>query len=289
VFASAYWALLPLVARDQIVGGAKLYGVLLGAIGAGAVVGAFALPWLKRRLGPDRTVAVGTAGTVIALVLFALARHWTVALCGSLIAGLSWIAVLATINVSAQLALPGWVRGRGLSIFGTVMFGSLTIGSTIWGKVAELGGLPAAHILAGIGALIAVPLLWRWKLQTGADLDLTPSMRWPVPVLTNDVDADRGPVLVTVEYRIRPIDRGPFLAALQRLAGERRRDGAFEWEVFEDVSQEGWFLETFKLDSWVEHLRQHERVTHADREQQELVHRFQSAGEPNVTHFIAAF
>jgi predicted MFS family arabinose efflux permease len=289
VFASAYWALLPLVARDQIVGGAKLYGVLLGAIGAGAVVGAFALPWLKRRLGPDRTVALGTAGTIIALVLFALARHWTVALCGSLIAGGSWIAVLATINVSAQLALPGWVRGRGLSIFGTVMFGSLTIGSAIWGKVAELGGLPAAHILAGIGALIAVPLLWRWKLQTGADLDLTPSMHWPVPVLTNDVDADRGPVLVTVEYRIRPIDRGPFLAALQRLAGERRRDGAFEWEVFEDVSQEGWFMETFKLDSWVEHLRQHERVTHADREQQELVHRFQSAGEPNVTHFIAAF
>ena len=94
---------------------------------------------------------------------------------------------------------------------------------------------------------------------------------------------------MTVEYRIRPIDRGPFLAALQRLAGERRRDGAFEWEVFEDVSQEGWFLETFKLDSWVEHLRQHERVTHADREQQELVHRFQSAGEPKVTHFIAAF
>jgi hypothetical protein len=91
VFASAYWALLPLVARDQIVGGAKLYGVLLGAIGAGAVVGAFALPWLKRRLGPDRTVALGTAGTIIALVLFALARHWTVALCGSLIAGGSWI------------------------------------------------------------------------------------------------------------------------------------------------------------------------------------------------------
>jgi hypothetical protein len=103
--------------------------------------------------------------------------------------------VLATINVSAQLALPGWVRGRGLSIFGTVMFGSLTIGSAIWGKVAELGGLPTAHILAGIGALIAVPLLWRWKLQTGADLDLTPSMHWPVPVLTNDVDADGGPVL----------------------------------------------------------------------------------------------
>jgi quinol monooxygenase YgiN len=168
------------------------------------------------------------------------------------------------------------------------MFGSLTIGSAIWGKVAELGGLPAAHILAGAGALIALPLLWRWKLQTGADLDLTPSMHWPSPVLIGNVEASRGPVLVTVEYQIESLHRAAFLDALERLGGERRRDGAFEWEVFEDLSQEGRFLETFKLDSWVEHMRQHERVTHADREQQELVHQFQLAGKPKVTHLIAA-
>jgi hypothetical protein len=90
-----------------------------------------------------------------------------------------------------------------------------------------------------------------------------------------------------VEYQVRPDDRGPFLEALERLGSERRRDGAFEWEVFEDLSQEGRFLETFKLDSWVEHLRQHERVTHADREQQELVHQFQLAGMAKVTHLIA--
>ncbi len=289
LFASAYWALLPLVARDQVAGGPELYGILLGAIGAGAVAGAFGLPLLTRDLGADRMVALGTAGTVIALLLFALARHWTIALVGSLIAGMSWIMVLATINVSAQVALPGWVRGRGLSIFGTVMFGSLSVGSAIWGKVAALGGLSAAHILAGLGALIAVPLLWRWKLQTGAALDLTPSMHWPAPVLSGDVDADRGPVLVTVEYQVRPDDRGRFLEALERLGSERRRDGAFEWEVFEDLSREGRFLETFKLDSWVEHLRQHERVTHADREQQELVHQFLPAGMAKVTHLIAAF
>ncbi len=93
---------------------------------------------------------------------------------------------------------------------------------------------------------------------------------------------------MTVEYHIRPADRGPFLEAHERLGSERRRDGAFEWEVFEDLSQEGRFLETFKLDSWLEHLRQHERVTHADREQQELVHRFQLEGKPMVSHLIAA-
>ena len=289
LFASAYWALLPLVARNQVAGGPELYGVLLGAIGAGAVAGAFGLPWLTHRLGADRMVALGTIGTVIALLLFAFARQWMMALAGSLVAGMSWIMVLATINVSAQVSLPRWVRGRGLSIFGTVMFGSLTVGSAIWGKVAALSGLPTAHISAGLGALIAVPLLWRWKLQTGAALDLTPSMHWPAPVLSADVGADRGPVLVTVEYNIKPADRSGFLEALQRLKGERRRDGAFEWEVFEDLSHEGRFLETFKLDSWLEHLRQHERVTHADREQQELVNQFQWDGEPRVTHLIAAF
>jgi quinol monooxygenase YgiN len=203
------------------------------------------------------------------------------------IAGVSWIAVLATINVSAQVALPGWVRGRGLSIFGTVMFGSLTLGSVVWGKVAALTSLPATHLAAALGALIAVPLLWRWKLQTGADLDLTPSMHWPEPVSSTDIAAERGPVLVTVAYQIRPEDRGAFLDALRKLAGERRRDGAFEWGVFEDVAQPGRLVETFMLDSWIEHLRQHQRVTQADRGAQEAVNRFQVDGTPKVSHLIA--
>jgi MFS family permease len=288
IFASAYWALLPLVARNQVAGGPELYGLLLGAIGAGAVASAFALPWLKRHLGADRLVVAGTLGTAIALLLFAVAREPAVALTASLIAGVSWIAVLATINVSAQVALPGWVRGRGLSIFGTVMFGSLTLGSAVWGKVAALTGLPTAHLVAALGAVVAIPLLWRWKLQTGADLDLTPSMHWPEPISTHDIEADRGPVLVTVEYRIRPDDRAMFLDAVTKLADERRRDGAFDWDVFEDLAQQGRFVETFMLDSWIEHLRQHERVTHADRELQELVHRFQIDGTPKVTHLISA-
>ena len=284
MFASAYWALLPLVARNQVAGGPELYGLLLGAIGAGAVAAAFALPWLKRHLGADGLVVAGSLGTAVALALFALAGRPATALAASLIAGVSWIAVLATINVSAQVALPGWVRGRGLSIFGTVMFGSLTLGSAVWGKVAALTGLPTAHLAAALGALIAVPLLWRWKLQTGADLDLTPSAHWAEPVLSREVESDRGPVLVTVEYRIRPEDRVPFLDAVTRLAEERRRDGAFDWKVFEDLAQEGRFVETFMLDSWIEHLRQHERVTQADRELQELVNRFQIDGAPKVRH-----
>jgi quinol monooxygenase YgiN len=95
-------------------------------------------------------------------------------------------------------------------------------------------------------------------------------------------------VLVTVEYLVRAQDRDEFLAAIAKLAGERRRDGAFDWGVYEDTAREGRFIEAFKVDSWIEHLRQHERVTHADRELQESVNRFQIGGAPTVTHLIAS-
>jgi MFS family permease len=233
-------------------------------------------------------VAGGTIGTAIALALYGLAHEPLAALLASVIAGISWIAVLSSLNVSAQLALPDWVRGRGLAIFVTVFFGAMTLGSVVWGQVAGMAGLPAAHFIAAVGALVSIPLTWSRKLQTGAGLDLTPSMHWPAPLAAHEIEYDRGPVLVTVEYHVDLQNRDAFLAALDKLARERRRDGAYAWGVFEDAATEGRFLETFLLDSWLEHLRQHDRVTNADRVLQETVHRFQTEGAPKVTHFIAA-
>ena len=287
-FASAYWALLPLVARLRIAGGPELYGILLGAIGAGAVAGAFLLRRLKARIGPDRTVAAGTFGTAVALALFGIAQGAAIALVACIIAGMSWIIVLASLNVSAQVSLPEWVRGRGLAFYMTLAFGALTLGSAVWGKLGELLGLPIAHYIAAVGALGIIPLTRRWKLQTGAGVDLTPSSHWPVPVVTHELDHARGPVLVTVDYRINPHDRDAFLAALSELGRERRRDGAYAWGIFEDVAERGSFRETFFVESWLEHLRQHQRVTNADRLVQDAISRFQVAGEPKVSHFIAA-
>jgi predicted MFS family arabinose efflux permease len=288
LFASAYWALLPLVARSQIAGGPDLYGFLLGAIGAGAVGGAFALPWLKAKLGPDLLVAAGSVGTAVAMALFGLARDPATALSASVAAGVSWIAVLSSLNVSAQVALPEWVRGRGLAMFVTTFFGAISLGSAIWGQIAGTVGLPAAHFIAAAGALVAIPLTWRWKLQIGTGIDHTPSMHWPEPIVAHEVEQDRGPVLVMVEYRIDPGDREPFLAALEKLGYERRRDGAYAWGVFEDAAVEGRMVETFLVESWLDHLRQHERVTNADRVLQDAVHRFHTDGTPKVTHLIAS-
>jgi predicted MFS family arabinose efflux permease len=284
--ASCYWALLPLVARNQLHGGATLYGVLLGAIGASAIVGAFALPWLRAHLSANALVAVGSLGTALTLALFGAARIPAVALAASLVAGVSWIAVLATLNVSAQLALPAWVRGRGLAVYVTVFFGALTLGGVVWGQVAHAASVPVALFIAAAVAVVAIPVTWSWKLQSGASRDLTPSMHWPTPLVGEPVDEDAGPVLVTVAYAVRASDRAAFLDAVERLSYERGRDGAYSWGIFEDVAAPGRFLETFLVDSWLEHLRQHERVTNADRVLQEQISGI-VIGAPTVTHFVA--
>jgi Transmembrane secretion effector len=233
-------------------------------------------------------MAVGALGQALAMVLYGLAREPTIALAASAIAGASWIAALATLSVSAQVALPDWVRARGLALYTTVFFGCLTLGSGAWGAIAVAVGLANAHFLAAAGAVAAIALTWRWKLQTGARIDLSPSMHWPAPLTAQPIEHDRGPVLVTVEYHIDPRDREPFLDALARLEHERCRDGAYAWGVFEDAAKEGRMIETFLIESWMEHLRQHERVTKADRLLQEELRRFDRTGNPTVTHFIAA-
>jgi hypothetical protein len=145
-------------------------------------------------------------------------------------------------------------------------------------------GLQLAHFAAAACALLAIPLMQRWKLQPDG-IDLAPSMHWPVPVVSREIEDDAGPVLVTVEYDVPPNNREQFLVALEQMSAQRRRDGAYAWGVFEDTAAHGRFLETFLLDSWVEHLRQHERVTEADRKIEERVRGLlQSA--PKVAHFI---
>jgi predicted MFS family arabinose efflux permease len=270
-FASAYWALLPLIARSQTNQGPQFYGVLMGAIGAGAVAGSLTQTRLKGRIGPDRLVALGTLATAVALVLFGLAREPFTAIGASLVAGASWTVVLTSLYVSIQVDLPDWVRGRGLAIFLTVIFGATTVGSVAWGKLAGLEGLPIAHFVAAAGILIAVPLTWRWKLQTGVGLDLSPSLHWRAPAVTMKVENNQGPVLVTVQYRVDAKDRAAFIGALDELRHQRKRDGAFAWGAYEDTADGELFVETFLIESWLELKHARERVTNADRMQEEQI------------------
>lgn len=287
-FASAYWALLPLIARSQIESGPAIYGMLLGAIGLGAVIGALALPRLRRALDADGLVILGSCGTAATLATLGLARSPTPALAACVLAGFSWILVIATLNVSAQISLPDWVRGRGLAMFATGFFGAMTLGSAVWGQIATMLDLSTTNYVAAAGLLFGILPSRRWKLSAGAGTDLTPSMHWPNPVISINAEADRGPVMISVEYSVDSQHRDAFLQAVRELGEGRRRDGAYAWDIFEDVAQEGRFIEIFYVASWLEHLRQHRRVTNADRILQEMVRQFGADQEPKVTHLIAA-
>ena len=126
---------------------------------------------------------MASAGTVAALVMYGAAKEPMLAMAASLVAGACWIVMMTTLFVSAQVALPEWVRGRGLAIFLTAFFGAMTLGSAIWGKIASVEGLPATFYIAAAGALLGMVVTWRRKLQRAASLDLSPSLHWNTPNL----------------------------------------------------------------------------------------------------------
>ena len=194
--------------------------------------------------------------------------------------------MMTTLFVSAQVALPEWVRGRGLAIFLTAFFGAMTLGSAVWGKVASVEGVSTALFFAAGGAAIGMALTARWRLQTAAALDLTPSMHWRTPVFVYPIEDDQGPILITVEYVIDPKDLKPFLALIHEIGLERKRDGAYAWGVFEDTQVSGRIVETFLIQSLLElkHLRT--RVTIADRMIEEQARAFVT--QPVKVTFLVA-
>jgi predicted MFS family arabinose efflux permease len=286
-FASAYLALLPLVARSQGRGdGAEVYGQLMAAVGVGSIVATLALNWLKRRLGANGQAALGALGTVVSLCLLAAAREPIMAFVASFISGAASIVALTTFFVSAQVALPEWVRGRGLAIFLTVYFGALTLGSAVWGEVATAKGVPFALYCAGAGTLIGLALTWAWKLQTSEAQDLTPSMRWRAPSFANRVADDEGPILAIIDYLIDPSESSAFLAVMEDISLERKRDGAYAWHVFDDPNQQGKMVETFLIHSLLELRYREARVTKADETIENRAARFLKA--PAESRYLVA-
>ena len=174
LFASAYWALLPLITKSILTGGSELYGMLLGCIGAGAVAGALVLPSLGARVGTNAVVSLANAVGALAMAAFALLPTPWVAVCSSLAFGVSWVLSLSLLNASAQLVLPDWVRARGMSLLLSVFFGSLALGSAFWGHVAEVTGIRRALLLSALGSLFALVLVRGFKVAEQGAEDLIP-------------------------------------------------------------------------------------------------------------------
>jgi MFS family permease/quinol monooxygenase YgiN len=289
ICASAFWALLPVIARGELGASAVGYGVLLGCVGLGATAGAALLPRFRGRLSLDSLTGLATVVFAVVCVLTALWRWlpglWVVMVIG----GLAWIAMMASLNTAAQTTAPPWVRARALGMYLVVFQGGLGLGSALWGGLAERMGTPTALVLSGAALVVGLAAIPRWRLAAATRLDLTASAHWPEPHAAAMPAADAGPVHVQVEYRIDPEQAGAFSAAVHELGAVRRRDGAIAWSLYRDPAEAGRYVEVFVVESWVEHRRQHERVTKTDRAIEDRVRGFHRGDSPPaVTHLIAS-
>src|SRR5450759_530869 len=288
VFASAPWALLPLIVRQGLNSGPGTYGLFLACLGIGAIAGALLLPRVRTRVSRDTIVAGATGLYTIAMLALAHSGNVYAAGAAMLLTGVAWISVVSSLMTAAQTALPSWVRARGLALFWVVFMGGMAAGSALWGQIASWVGIPYALTVAAVGALLGIAATWRYRIGQHDVADLSPSIYWPTPMMPDDLEIDRGPVMVTVEYLVDPARADEFAKFMLQMRRIRRRDGAFMWELFNDIEHPDRMVECFMVESWFEHLRQHERVTVADRDVIEKARAFHLGSElPKVTHLVA--
>jgi MFS family permease len=287
--AAALWALLPVAAHQQLGMGVGGYGLLLAAVGAGAVLGAALLPRVRGQWSSNRTLAGG--GILLAMTLAVLALVSIPWLVGVILvfSGLAWVGVLSILNAQMQVTAPEWVRARALAVYLTIFQGGLAIGAAVWGTLADVIGLRQALLVAAavlvigslVGLLLSVP---------DTALDRSPSMHWPAPVMVLDPSASTGPILVTVEYRVPAAHADAFTDAMEAVGRSRLRTGALRWDLLRDGSQPDRYLEVFAVASWEEHERQHSgRLTGYDRSAEEKARSLVDPEHPfKVSHYLPA-
>jgi MFS family permease len=285
-FASAIWALLPLTARSNLHLGSGGYGLLLGCVGLGAVLGGALLPQLRAMASAAWLVAVGSLGLAAVTLVLAYVRVRPVVAVALVVAGVAWILVLSTLNSAYQLSLPGWVKARGMAFYLVAFQGGAAVGSVVLGVSAQQLGLSNALLIAAVGLALGPLAGLRYRFVPLPPADLLPAGDWPQPQLAPD-DSPQGPVMVSVEYWATAGHEDELHTALRETRFARRRTGAISWRVWRDAEKGNRFVEQFVVASWPEHLRQHERVTKRDQQRLDRIREVTDPDRPIVvTHWI---
>ena len=259
---TALLALLPLVARALPGGQAGTFTVLLASMGAGAIVAALMMPRIRNRLPLQPRVLVGTVLQSAASVLVAFSPSIWLAVPGMVVAGAAWITVANSLTVAAQMALPDWVRARGMSIYQMALMGSTALGAALWGQVATWAGIHQALAIAAVTSVLGMLIAQRAVVDRGTEEDHTPSHVLKVPQMAEPPRAGR--IQVRVEYEIDPARVEEFLALMEESRRSRMRQGALDWQLLHDLYEPGRYVEQITDASWTEHLRRFDRVSAAD-------------------------
>jgi MFS family permease len=263
---TALVALLPLVARSLHGGGAGTFTVMLSCVGAGAIIAALYFPRWRQRFNRDQFVRVGTLMQALMSSLIVLVPELWVALPATVVLGMAWISVANSLTVSAQVAMPNWVRARGMSIYQMALMGGAAAGSLLWGQVAEHIGVKGSVLAAAVFGVVVLVATRKLTVEGGVDMDFSPAAVRVAPEPAFAVGAEEGPVMVTLEYQIDPASADAFAQVMQRTRRARLRQGALSWGLFRDVARPGHYVEYFVDENWVEHQRRLERFTASDAE-----------------------
>jgi MFS family permease len=285
---SGLFAFLPLIVREEIGGGPQTYGLLVTAMGSGAVIAGLALTRLRSSIRADTLMALGVVAGAAALLGLAYIRLVLPLAVAMFVAGAAWISVVSTLQVSAQLSLPAWVRARGMAVYLSSFMGSMAVGSVSWGRIASATDTTTALTLAVVLGVIVNLVAARWKLGAHAQVDHSLAEAIPESIAPVSSAERKGPVMVHVEYLIEPEQRTDFEAAMRDVRRMRLRNGSVAWGLYQDTDDERLYVEHFVDPSWLDHLRRRERVTVEDMEFKRVADAFhQGHDRPKVKHFIA--
>ena len=278
-FASASWALLPIVVIREMDMGSQSYGVAMAIIGIGTILGAFLLPKLHRRMSRNTIVMLATSILASALLLLAtIANKYTLAI--TLIAlGSAWIFTFSSIILAAQLVVPNWVRARTLSLVMLTFGGSMGSGSLLWGYLSDTYSTSITLGFAAIGLFATMLFSQRFAIANDS-IDVSPSTQWPMTIPEDTVEADKGPVMVTIQYQIAEENTETFIHLMDQMKVIRKRNGAYFWQLFHDANNHRLFSEMYMSESWLEVLRQRQRTTAAELSVREQVRALHTGKEP---------
>jgi len=286
-FASVMWALFPLIARQLLGANEFQYGMLFGFISIGAIINALFIPRLRARYDNDQLITRASLVFATGMIITAATQVYVIALFTLALCGSAWITVMTCAQTAAQTALPNWVRSRGMGVFLTFFMGSLAIGPAVWGGLAQVTSIPVAVYTASTCLALAAFFTRRWPVSGNEAMDHSPSRHWKKPEPAIMVSPQQGPVMVNIRYQVQAEAREEFLHAMEQLGKARRRDGAWEWGVMENIQKANEFQEFYLVHSWLDHLRQHERISNQDAMIQAKIREYLVAGtEPVISHYI---
>jgi MFS family permease len=290
LFVSAVWALLAVVARNDLHQGAMGYGILNGSMGFGAVIGATNLPRVRRVLSADAIIAWSTGVFVATLAVLALIKVPLIIIPMLIAGGFAWTSAMSTLNLAVQVSVPAWVQARALGAYQMIFAGGMALGGVIWGFIAEHVSTSKSLMCAAVGLAVTLPLSLRFHVLRGVQPDFSPHhYALPAPPLASEREDSEGPVRVSIDYHIDPRDYAAFTKAIHQLRDVRLRDGAIRWGVYQDATDPGHLNETFVTESWLEYLRQRERFTASDLATRERVFSFHRGSEPpRISHMFYA-